>query len=102
MVGETSSTRLRAKSVGISRNVYNIVSVTSNVLVTYQINPTAWGWAGKAGFFWGATGLATAIWAYFRLPECKGRSYRELDILFARRVPARKFRLTVVDEEDES
>jgi SP family general alpha glucoside:H+ symporter-like MFS transporter len=42
------------------------------------------------------------IWAYFRLPECKGRSYRELDILFERRLPASKFRQEVVDEEDES
>ena len=37
------------------------------------------------------------IWTYFRLPECKGRTYRELDILFERRVPAKKFVATQVD-----
>jgi hypothetical protein len=30
------------------------------------------------------------------------RSYRELDILFERRVAAKKFRSEIVDEEDES
>lgn len=59
-------------------------------------------WKGKAGFFWGASSLMILIWAYFRLPECKGRSYRELDILFERGVPAKGFKDAIVDEEDES
>lgn len=41
------------------------------------------------------------VWAYFRLPETKGRSFRELDILFERRVPSRKFKETVIQETDE-
>lgn len=41
------------------------------------------------------------VWAFFRLPEMKGRSYRELDILFERRIGARKFKETVINEEDE-
>lgn len=41
------------------------------------------------------------VWAYFRLPECKSRSYRELDILFERGIPARKFKETVVDDKEE-
>lgn len=61
-----------------------------------------WNWKGKAGFFWGVPSLLMFIWAYFRLPECKGRSYRELDILFERRIPARKFKETIVEEEDDS
>ena len=37
-------------------------------------------------------------WTYFRLPEPKGRTYGELDVLFERRVPARKFKTTSVDQ----
>lgn len=37
------------------------------------------------------------IIAYFGLPEMKDRSYRELDILFRRKVSARKFSSTEVD-----
>ena len=37
------------------------------------------------------------MWVYFRLPEPKGRTYGELDILFEQRVSARKFATTNVD-----
>lgn len=60
-------------------------------------NPEEWNWAGKAGFFWGGTCLLTFCWAFFRLPEIKGRTYEELDILFVNRTPARKFASTHVD-----
>jgi SP family general alpha glucoside:H+ symporter-like MFS transporter len=59
------------------------------------------GWAGLSGFFWGGFALLTFVWAFFRLPECKGRTYRELDVLFERRIGARKFREAVVGEEED-
>jgi SP family general alpha glucoside:H+ symporter-like MFS transporter len=37
------------------------------------------------------------VWAYFRLPEIKDRTYEELDILFSNKVSARKFSKTKVD-----
>jgi SP family general alpha glucoside:H+ symporter-like MFS transporter len=67
------------------------------VLEPYFMNPTAWNASGKTGFFWGGTALLTFIWAYFRLPETKGRTYEELDILFARKISARKFASESVD-----
>ena len=44
------------------------------------------------------------VWAFFRLPETWKRSYEELDILFSKRVPARKFASIQVDifEEQEA
>jgi SP family general alpha glucoside:H+ symporter-like MFS transporter len=39
--------------------------------------------------------------AYFFVPEMKNRSYREIDILFKRHVPARKWKQTVVDIQDD-
>ena len=56
---------------------------------------------GKCGYVWGGTGLFCLIMAYFYLPEMKGLSYREIDILFKRRVPARKWKQTVVDVQDD-
>lgn len=41
------------------------------------------------------------VWSYFRLPETWNRTYHELDILFAKKVPARKFATTIVDSFDE-
>jgi SP family general alpha glucoside:H+ symporter-like MFS transporter len=34
------------------------------------------------------------------LPELKHRSFREIDILFNRRVPARKFKSTVIQVQE--
>jgi len=31
------------------------------------------------------------IWCYFRVPEMKGRTYEELDLMFARGVRTREF-----------
>ena len=37
------------------------------------------------------------VWKYFCLPEPKGRTYGELDILFEKKVSARKFAKAVVN-----
>lgn len=97
IVSETSSVHLRSLSVSLARVTYQIVNIVSQVLESYFMNPTAWNASGKTGFFWGITALLTFIWAFFRLPEARGRTYEELDILFARRVPARMFSKTKVD-----
>ena len=81
----------------LARNFYQVVNIISGVLVSYQVNPTAWNWAGKTGFFWAGTSALVAVWAYFRLPEPKDRTYEELDILFAKKIPARQFSKTHVD-----
>ena len=91
IISETSAIRLRAQTVCLARNSYNIVNILSGVLEPYMINPTEWNWKGKTGFFWAGTAALTTVWAYFRLPEAKGRTYEELDILFAKGVSARKF-----------
>lgn len=101
IVGEASSTRLRGKTVGLARVAYNICGVVGGILYTYQVNPTAWNWQGRAGFFWFGSCALTFVWAFFRLPEMRGRSYREIDILFARRIPARQFQSTTVEKLDE-
>lgn len=61
------------------------------------MNPTAWNVKGKTAFFWGATALCMFVWSYFRLPEMKGRTYEELDLLFQQKISARKFKTAHVD-----
>ena len=56
---------------------------------------------GKCGYVWAATGFVCFLASYFYLPEMKGRSFREIDILFKRHVPARKWKNTVVDINDD-
>lgn len=97
IISETSAVRLRAQTVVLARNFYQVVNIISNVLVPYMLNPTQWNWAGKTGFFWAGSAGLMALWAYFRLPEVGNKTYEELDILFAKKVDARKFGAYQVD-----
>jgi SP family general alpha glucoside:H+ symporter-like MFS transporter len=98
LVAEISSTRLKAKSIVLARNFYNMACIVNNIIAPRMLNPTAWDWGAKAGFFWAALCFLCLTWTYFRLPEPKGRTYGEIDILFERRISARKFTDTEVDE----
>jgi MFS transporter, SP family, general alpha glucoside:H+ symporter len=91
LVAEIPSTRLRVKTVVLARVAYNIVGLISNVLMPKMLNPTAWDWRGKTCYLWAGTCLLCYIWCYYRLPEPKGLTYLELDLLFERKVTARKF-----------
>lgn len=75
------------------------ISMTSLTLL--QMNPEEWNLKGYTGFVWGGCAWLVFIWAYFRLPETKGRTFHELDILFAKNISARKFATTDVDAFDE-
>jgi SP family general alpha glucoside:H+ symporter-like MFS transporter len=92
IVGETSATRLRNKSVCLARIAYYIANIICGAINPYLLNPTALNLKGKTGFFWAGTSLVFFVWTFFRLPECKGRTYEELDVLFANKVKTREFR----------
>lgn len=42
------------------------------------------------------------VWTYFRLPEMKGRSFDDLDVLFFLGIPARKFKSYRITQEDKA
>lgn len=94
---EIGSTRLRQKTICLARNAYYIVSAISQVLQPYFMNPGELNLRGYTGFIWGSTAFIVFVWAFFRLPESKGRTYEELDLLFANRTPTRKFATTNLD-----
>jgi SP family general alpha glucoside:H+ symporter-like MFS transporter len=100
LVAEIPSTRLRQKTVVLARNLYQIAGVITNVLTTRQLNPGAWNWGPFSAFFWAGTCFIMLTWTFFRLPEPKGRTYGELDVLFEMKVPARKFRTTDIDTDE--
>ncbi|OGE53461.1 hypothetical protein PENARI_c007G02063 [Penicillium arizonense] len=102
LVAELSTRRLQIKTVVLGRNLYNIVAIICGVLTPYMLNPSAWDWGNYAGFFWGGICFLCIIYTYFRVPEPRGRSFAELDLLFERGVSARKFATTQVDVFDET
>lgn len=97
LISELSSTRLKAKTIVLARAAYNASNIFVNVLTNYQLSDVDWDWGATSAYFWAGTCLVSAIWVYFRVPEPKGRTYAELDVLFAQGVSARKFSSTQID-----
>lgn len=54
----------------------------------------------KALYIFAGFLVPTIIALYFFYPETSGRTYQELDELFERKVPARKFKTAQVDAFD--
>ena len=94
IVGEIPSSKLRAKTVMLARNLYNVAGIIVAIVTPYMLNPTEWNWKAKSAFLWAGIAIASATWVYFELPETRGRTFAELDKLFAEGVPSRKFKTT--------
>ncbi|KAJ0303136.1 hypothetical protein COL5a_005838 [Colletotrichum fioriniae] len=97
LVSELSSTRLKNKTIVLARAGYNASNIFVNVMTNYQLSSTAWNWGARTALFWAGTCLLSSVWVYFRVPEPKGRTYAELDLLFEHKVSARKFAETKID-----
>lgn len=91
VAGEVSATRLRAKSVGIGYTFSCIVSIIWTIVLPYLFNTDQANLGGNIGWIFLGMGLIVGALVFFFVPETKGRSFDELDILFERRVPARAF-----------
>ncbi|SZF03630.1 unnamed protein product [Blumeria hordei] len=88
---EIGSTRLRQKTICLARTSYYLVDTLAKTIEPYLMNPTKWNLKGFTGFLWAGTALIAVTWTFFRLPETKGRSFEELEVLFGRNVPTREF-----------
>lgn len=99
VASEVSATRLRAKTLSIAGVVYNIVNIVDNTIEPYLINPTEANLKGKTAFVWFGISFLVTIWAIFRIPETRGRTYGEMDVLFEKKVSAWRFATAeVVDD----
>ena len=94
---EVSATKLRSKSISIATCVQASAGIIMTFLLPIMINPDHWNLRGKLGFVFGTLASLCLIWSYFCIPETKGRTFEELDIMFERKVPTRAFKNYKVD-----
>ena len=97
IVAESSSSRLRNKTIALARISYQLLGLVANFLEPWLINPSALNLKGYTAFVWAPIAFVGWLWCYFRLPEFKDRSFYELDILFERRTKSRAFAETEVE-----
>lgn len=83
-------------SVGFVR-VHRYVAIASSISCIHASVQTRLT-LNNQGFIWGGTCFCVLLWAFFRLPETKGRTYEELDVLFSQKISARKFENTNVGQ----
>lgn len=91
IISEISATRLRGKTIAIATAVQAFASIVFTVAMPYMLNSDQANWRGKAGFLFGGISLVCCIWCWMRIPESRGRTFEELDIMFEKGVPARQF-----------
>lgn len=98
---ELSSVRLRSKTQSLGFGVYYILGWIFLFTVPYmfQPQPTGADWGMRTCWLFAGMTILFIVFAYFFIPETKGRSYTDIDELYHRGVPARKFKETVVNAE---
>lgn len=101
IVGETPSGRVRAQTVVLGRAIYVVGQIIIQQLNPRMINSTgdAWDWGARAGLFYFGLCCIWAVWIWFFLPETMNRSFAELDYLFKKKTPARKFKTAPIDRK---
>ncbi|KAH8893559.1 general substrate transporter [Thozetella sp. PMI_491] len=91
---EISSTAHRDHTIRSAQ----ILAVSLQILVTftlpYLLNAPYANLQSKVGFIFGSMVLLSFVFAYFFVPDCRGRNLEDIDRLFANNVPPRLFHKT--------
>lgn len=96
IAGETSSLRLRAKTQALGILSYNVASIIFNLILPYIYNPDSGDLRAKTGFVYAGFCLLAFVGTWLWVPEMKGRSVGEIDVMFEMRIKARDFVRTKV------
>lgn len=96
---EVSTSRLRVKTIAIGLALQNALNTMWSFVLPYLFNPDKLNLGGKLGFIFGGLSVICLVYLWFYQPETAGRTYEELDEMFIKLVPARKFRTFVTDAQ---
>jgi len=97
LLAESSPTRLVEKMNLIATTINVALAFTVSISAPYLLYEEYANLGGKVGYIYGGAAIVLAVLAFFFVPEMKGRSLEEIDVLFANRVPPRQFKHTLVD-----
>jgi len=98
VAGEVSATRLRAKTLGIGTGFAAMCGTIWTIVMPYLFNQDQANLGGNIGWIFFGMGILMLVVMYFDVPGTKGRTFEELDIMFAKRVPARHFEKYQLEE----
>ncbi|KAH6950958.1 general substrate transporter [Fusarium avenaceum] len=91
VAGEVSSIKLRAKSLALGQAFSSLMSTIWQIILPYLFNRDQANMGGNIGWIFFGMAAIYFVVLYFDVPETKGRTYGELDLMFEKKVPARQF-----------
>jgi sugar porter (SP) family MFS transporter len=91
VIAEIPTARLREKTVSLSTSLSVIWTFIVSFTLPYLLNAPYANLGPKVGFIYGALSFLGVIWVIFGMPETSNRALEELDELFEKCVPYRKF-----------
>lgn len=89
---EVSTSRLRVKTIAIGLALQNSIYTMWSFVLPYLFNPDKANLGAKLAFVFGGLAVLCLVYLWFYQPETVDRTYKELDEMFMRKVPARKFK----------
>lgn len=99
--GEVSATRLRAKTLALGNAFNGIVGTFWQFVLPYLFNRDQADLGGNIGWIFFGVAVVYLGLLFFYVPETKGRSFEELDLMFEKKLPARAFRTHVLNAQEE-
>ncbi|KAK7409524.1 hypothetical protein QQX98_008308 [Neonectria punicea] len=91
LVGELSSSRLRAKTGSLAAMSNSAFNMGWSIAIPYLVNAEEANLGPRAALIFLGCSVILTIVTFFCMPETKAKTFLELDALFEARTPARNF-----------
>jgi len=95
---ETASQSTRPKTIAFTLMCQQLTALLLSSAFPFFINPDQLNWGGKVMFLFVGAEIFILLGLFFAQPETKSRTYADIDILYASKVPAKKFGEYVVED----
>uniref|UniRef100_A0A8H7K4R9 Major facilitator superfamily (MFS) profile domain-containing protein n=1 Tax=Bionectria ochroleuca TaxID=29856 RepID=A0A8H7K4R9_BIOOC len=89
---EVSTARLRVKTIAIGLATQSLLNMIWSFVLPLLFNPDKANLSAKLAFIFGGFAVFSLVFLWFYHPETADRTYEELDEMFVKKVPARKFK----------
>ncbi|KAI1485034.1 general substrate transporter [Biscogniauxia mediterranea] len=99
LLTEVATSRLRAKTASMALALQNALFTMLAFVLPFLFNPDQANLGAKVSFIFAGFSVFCTLYLWLCQPETAGRSYEELDELFIKKVPARKFKGYKTDTE---
>ncbi|OQU98379.1 hypothetical protein CLAIMM_04175 [Cladophialophora immunda] len=96
---EVATARLRVKTMAVGFATQSGFGLLWSFVLPYLFNPDKADLGGKVGFIFGGFAVPCCAFLWWFQPETAGRSYEELDEMFVKKIPARRFKTYKTEAE---